>query len=144
MQTIETKGAPAMTDTTPTTPAIERLMAARERATQESARMVLGNSTYALEGYEIQAGGIDGQRLTVIAYVYGEPDAEFIVLAYNSLPAVAAEMERLQARAEAVTPLVGKLLDAWEGMPNDLKADVESESPSIVEAIKGLFEVTGE
>ena len=41
---------------------------------------------------------------------------------------MANEIERLRkAQARAVMPLIGPLLDAWEGLPNDFKGSEELE-----------------
>jgi hypothetical protein len=42
---------------------------------------------------------------------------------------IEAEHRRLRkAQADAVMPKIGGLLDAWEGLSNDLKAQIEEES----------------
>jgi hypothetical protein len=56
----------------------------------------------------------------------------------------ASDYNKAKRQLDALFPFIGQLLDAWEGMPNDLKSDIEIESPSLVGAINGLFEAVGE
>jgi hypothetical protein len=43
------------------------------------------------------------------------------------------EILRLQAKqAKAVMPMIGQLLDAWEGIPNDIKSDLSEDCPAFV------------
>lgn len=42
------------------------------------------------------------------------------------------EISRLQAKqSEAVMPLIGPLLDAWEGTPNDVKGYLKEHASSL-------------
>ena len=50
-------------------------------------------------------------------------------------------IEREQLRAEqarAVMPLIGQLLDAWEGVPNDLKGEIEEGATDLAEALDSI------
>jgi len=55
---------------------------------------------------------------------------------------MASEIERLRkAQAKAVMPLIGPLLDAWEGLPNDFKGAEEFEELNEqLEAINAAME----
>lgn len=45
-----------------------------------------------------------------------------------------SEIERLRReQAKAVMPLIGGLLDQWEGMSNDAKGSLREESPVLCE-----------
>lgn len=49
------------------------------------------------------------------------------------------EMAELRRRQVAsVMPLIGPLLDAWDGMPNDLKYDLEDGAPDLVRIMRSI------
>lgn len=49
------------------------------------------------------------------------------------------ELKRLRAaQAKAVMPLIGALLDAWDGMETDEKAAIEEASPDFAEAMEAI------
>jgi hypothetical protein len=43
--------------------------------------------------------------------------------------------------AEQLATVVGALLDAWDGIPNDLRADLEGAAPSLEKRINQLREI---
>jgi hypothetical protein len=52
---------------------------------------------------------------------------------------ISAERENLRSKqTRAVMPLVGPLLDAWEGLPNDLRSSIQDESVDLCEAIDAI------
>ena len=53
-------------------------------------------------------------------------------------------MKIAEARAQqinAVMPLVGPLVDAWEDFPNDLRGMIEEEAPAFYELMNNLAKV---
>jgi hypothetical protein len=49
------------------------------------------------------------------------------------------EIESLRAQqAKDVMPLIGPLLDAWDGVPNDLKGELEELGEAIADIERGM------
>lgn len=49
------------------------------------------------------------------------------------------EIERLRkAQAKAVMPLIGPLLDAFEGLPNDFRSEMEEHAESLVQYLTDI------
>lgn len=51
------------------------------------------------------------------------------------------ELELLPLRdeqCEAVMPLIGPLLDAWDGLSNDARGVIEQESPQLAKALRDI------
>lgn len=49
------------------------------------------------------------------------------------------ELEGLRnEQAKAVMPLIGPLLDAWEGVPNDMKCELEDLTEAIAAIERGM------
>lgn len=52
---------------------------------------------------------------------------------------IQAARERLRAvQAAAVMPLIGPLLDAWDGVPNDVKGAVREEAPDLATSLNAI------
>mgnify|MGYP001603130379 CR=1 FL=1 len=50
----------------------------------------------------------------------------------SSLHAIRSERQGLRiVQSKAVMPLIGPMLDAWDGMPNDLKAEIREAEPAL-------------
>lgn len=49
------------------------------------------------------------------------------------------EIDKLRAKqTRRVMPLIGPLLDAWEGTHNDLKGEIEELEPALFEQLQNL------
>lgn len=57
----------------------------------------------------------------------------------GNYPVVASVVRRhrrqREAQARAVMPMIGPFLDVWDGLPNDLRQQIECEAPELSEAI---------
>lgn len=42
------------------------------------------------------------------------------------------------AQTKRVMPLIGELLDAWDAVPNDLRASIEEEATDLAEALDSI------
>lgn len=52
---------------------------------------------------------------------------------------VSKELEQLRRKQmRAVMPLIGPLLDAWDGAPNDLKGEIEEGATDLAEALDSI------
>lgn len=50
-----------------------------------------------------------------------------------------SEVERLRARqTKTVMPLIGGLLDAWEGVPNDFRCDIKEHAASLADYLDAI------
>lgn len=52
-----------------------------------------------------------------------------------------AELNELRRKQrEAVMPLIGPLLDAWEAVPNDFRGMIEDECPALVTILNRIWQ----
>lgn len=49
-----------------------------------------------------------------------------------------------RAQAKRVMPLIGSLLDAWEGCPNDVRSDIECFVPSLYAQLQNIAKAVEE
>jgi hypothetical protein len=60
----------------------------------------------------------------------------------STLHAVRRERQGLRiVQAKKVMPMVGPLLDAWEGTPNDLKADIREAAPELAMTLEAIADI---
>jgi hypothetical protein len=50
---------------------------------------------------------------------------------------------RRNRQTEQVMPLIGALLDAWDGVANDLRSQVADESPALFRSIEAIVRAMG-
>lgn len=112
--------APVPMDHKPTIDELEKMLAGDGR----SIATIAPDGTVSLQPSPCTVGDVVDAVLRVVQSQRRPGD--------NSLHAVRSERKGLRiAQSKAVMPLIGPLLDAWEGLPNDAK-EVLRESESVL------------